>query len=67
MGGVIGDELKRLRLARGYSLRRLAELSGVDAANLSQIETGKRDAQASTLERVADALGARVTLAAKND
>lgn len=64
---MIGEELKRLRLARGYSLRELAGRCGIDATNLSEIETGKRDAQASTLERIADALGARITLAAKDD
>lgn len=67
MRRVIGHELKRLRLARGLTLRQVAELSGVTESILSKVENGKRDPAHSTVERIADALGARVTLTAKND
>lgn len=63
----MGEELKRLRLARGYGLRELAKRAGVTPAMLSEIENDKRDPQVSTVKKIADALGARVTLAAKND
>lgn len=53
-------------MARGYTLRGTAALAGVTPAMLSEIENGKRDARFSTIERVADALGARVTLAARD-
>lgn len=67
MRRVIGDELKRLRIARGLSLRATAARAGVTPAMLSEIENGKRDARFTTIERVADALGARCMLAAKNE
>jgi transcriptional regulator with XRE-family HTH domain len=37
----VGQNLKRLRTRRGYSLERLAKLSGVSRAMLSQIELGR--------------------------
>lgn len=62
---MIGDDLKRLRLARGYTLRATAARAGVTPAMLSEIENGKRDARFTTIERLAEALGARVALAAR--
>jgi transcriptional regulator with XRE-family HTH domain len=53
---IVGSNLKRLRKARGFSLERLAELSGVSRAMLGQIETGKSVPTVSLLWKVADAL-----------
>jgi transcriptional regulator with XRE-family HTH domain len=53
---IVGNNLKRLRKARGFSLERLAELSGVSRAMLGQIETGKSVPTVSLLWKVADAL-----------
>lgn len=36
---IVGSNLRRLRKAQGFSLERLAELSGVSRAMLGQIET----------------------------
>ena len=53
---IVGNNLRRLRKARAYSLERLAELSGVSRAMLGQIETGKSVPTVSLLWKVADAL-----------
>jgi transcriptional regulator with XRE-family HTH domain len=41
LSAVVGHNLKRLRTRRGHSLERLAKLSGVSRAMLSQIELGR--------------------------
>lgn len=38
----LGEYLNRIRNERGYSLRELSVKSGISAAELSRIETGKR-------------------------
>ncbi|MDX2287437.1 MAG: XRE family transcriptional regulator [Hyphomicrobiaceae bacterium] len=57
---IVGNNLKRLRKAHGYSLERLAERSKVSRAMLGQIETGKSVPTVSLLWRIADALGVSV-------
>lgn len=44
----------------GLSLHELARLSGISGSALSLIETGKRDARLSTLDRIARSLGTGV-------
>ena len=51
-----GQNLRRLRTRRGYSLDRLAKISGVSRAMLGQIETGKSSPTVSILWKVAAAL-----------
>lgn len=57
---IVGSNLRRLRKSQGFSLERLAELSGVSRAMLGQIETAKSVPTVSLLWRVADALGVPV-------
>jgi transcriptional regulator with XRE-family HTH domain len=52
-----GKNLKRLRTRRGYSLDRLADLSGVSRAMIGQIESGKSSPTISLLWKLATALG----------
>jgi transcriptional regulator with XRE-family HTH domain len=52
----VGRNLRRLRVKRGYSLERLAKLSGVSRAMLGQIETGKSAPTISLLWKVVTAL-----------
>ena len=54
---VLGQNLKRLRTRQGHSLDRLARISGVSRAMLSQIETGKSAPTISLLWKIATALG----------
>lgn len=51
-----GQNLRRLRTRRGYSLERLAKVSGVSRAMLGQIETGKSSPTLNILAKIAAAL-----------
>ena len=56
-----GEALRRERERRGYSLRELAELSGVTQDNIWKIEHGKtRRPHGRTLRKLAEALGVEV-------
>lgn len=57
LAGVVAANLKRLRTRQGYSLERLAKLSGVSRAMLGQIENAKSAPTISLLWKVATALG----------
>jgi len=54
---VVGDNLRRIRAERGFSLERLAGLSGVSRAMLGQIELGQSTPTINVLWKVARALG----------
>jgi transcriptional regulator with XRE-family HTH domain len=54
---VLGRNLRRLRTRQGHSLERLAKLSGVSRAMLSQIETGRSAPSIGLLWKIATALG----------
>lgn len=54
---VLGRNLRRLRTRQGHSLERLAKLSGVSRAMLSQIETGRSAPSISLLWKISTALG----------
>ncbi|MFH8249411.1 helix-turn-helix domain-containing protein [Microbacterium sp. B2969] len=54
---LIGVRLRDARLARGLSVRGLAQSLGVSASLISQIETGKTQPSVSTLYSIVSALG----------
>ena len=55
----IGELLRTRREQAGLSVRRLAELSGVNQANISRLETGfAPKSSLSSLTKLAEALGA---------
>ena len=54
--------MKRIRERKGLTVRELANLSNLNASNLSRIENGCLDAQLSTIERIASALGKRIDI-----
>ena len=54
---ILGANLRRLRVKRGLSLERLAKLSGVSRAMLSQVELGYSAPTINVLWRIASALG----------
>lgn len=58
----LGAQLKAARLAHGLSQPALAELSGLQQAEISRIETGVANPAADTLVRLASALQLTVTL-----
>lgn len=56
LASVVGQNLRGLRTRRGYSLERLAQLSGVSRAMLGQIELGRSVPTINLLWKVAKAL-----------
>jgi transcriptional regulator with XRE-family HTH domain len=56
LSGILGPNLRRLRVKRGLSLERLARASGVSRAMLSQIELGQSAPTINVLWKVARAM-----------
>ncbi len=54
---VDGKRLRRLRRERALSQQDLSAATGVAQATLSDLERGKRGARASTIRKLAEALG----------
>ncbi|WP_326635134.1 XRE family transcriptional regulator [Streptosporangium sp. NBC_01755] len=54
--GAIAANLRRTRLARGFSVRELAELTGVSKALISQVERGVANPTVEVLSRLATSL-----------
>jgi transcriptional regulator with XRE-family HTH domain len=52
-----GKRLQELRVEQAFSLRALAERSGVTYDTINKLELGRRPAHASTIRKLADALG----------
>ncbi len=52
----IGEKLKRIRLTRAMSQRKLAEVAGMSQRAIVDLETGKREPHPSTLGKLAQAL-----------
>ena len=52
-----GKVLRRLRRERALSQQDVARITGMAQATLSDLEGGKRGARASTLRKLAEALG----------
>jgi transcriptional regulator with XRE-family HTH domain len=55
--GNLGRNLRRARLDRKMTQEEVSEHSGVHATEVSRIESGKRDPQVSTVQRLAEAVG----------
>ncbi|HEU4661002.1 MAG TPA: helix-turn-helix transcriptional regulator [Pseudolabrys sp.] len=58
---LLGRNLRGLRLARGWTQDDLAAEAGVRQALISELECGKVDVRLDTLQRIALALGARLS------
>src|SRR5438105_3741820 len=56
----VGKAIRRLRLQRGFSQERLAELAGNSAKHVGQIERGEVNVGIDVLNRIAVALAADV-------
>src|SRR5829696_2968034 len=55
--GINGKRLQELRVEQALSLRALGERSGVAYDTINKLELGRRPAHASTIRKLADALG----------
>ena len=57
---LIGRNVKRLRIAAGFSQAELAERMGVDRAYVSGLELGRRNPTVVTLWHIGKALGVKL-------
>ena len=57
MNATFGEYLRLLRTEKGLTLTQLAAKIDLDSANLSKIETGKRDFNEKRLNKLSEALG----------
>jgi len=53
----LGQRIRSLRLAKGYTLRQLATLAGLSTSFVSMLETGKTGVAASRLQAIAEVFG----------
>lgn len=58
---IVGRKIHELRAKRNFSLRQMAERSGLNINTLSMIENGKTSPSVSTLQRLSVALGVPIT------
>ena len=58
----IADRIQYLRKQKGYSQEELADRIGTKKTYISRLENGKADIQLSTLFRIFEGLGRRVSL-----
>lgn len=58
----VGQQLRALRLARGWTLDDLAARSGLTAGNLKKMEDGRYNMRLDSLSRAAAALGAEIRI-----
>lgn len=56
----LGENIKKIRLAKGMTQGDLCRKLEVDRAYMSNIESGKKNPTLSTIERVAKALGVSI-------
>ena len=57
---MIGEAVYSARAKKGLSQKELSELTGIDQSDISKIERGVANPSASTLNRIAEALGAKL-------
>lgn len=66
MAEVVGQNLKRLRLANGLSMQALANLAEIEKSQIVRIENGQVDARISSLVVLSHALNAEIVDFFKN-
>ena len=62
-----GERLRQLRRERALSQRDLSRITGIAHDSISQLETGKRNAQPRTIRKLAEALGVKPKELMKED
>ena len=61
MAKAVGREVRRLRLAAGYSQERIAEILGVHRTQIGFIERGENTTSVHTLALIANCLGTKAS------
>jgi DNA-binding XRE family transcriptional regulator len=56
----VGERIRKIRKAKGFTQDQFAERSGLDRSHLYRVETGRQSATVRTLKTIADALDVRV-------
>lgn len=64
---IIGQQIAMLRKKHGYTTRELAELSGINYANISKIENGKYNVSIDILEKLCSVMGAKIKIEDNNE
>jgi len=57
----VGARIREIRLRKNITQVELAERAGMDQGAICDVETGKHASQVTTLERIATALGIRLS------
>ena len=63
----IGDEIKRIRKAKGLTQRQLAKISGISNASISRWESGQNEPTYFDAECLINALGCRLEIVDDSD
>jgi DNA-binding XRE family transcriptional regulator len=61
----LAGDILALRIAKGLTQRQLAQLAGIDQADLSRIERGQANPTMATFEKLADVLNADLRIVAR--
>lgn len=59
---MVGNAVAAARARKGLSQKELSDLTGIDQSDLSKIERGIANPSVNTLNRIAEALGAKLTV-----
>lgn len=59
---MVGDAVAAARAEKGLSQKELAAATGIDQSDISKIERGVANPSVGTLNRIAEALGAKLTV-----
>lgn len=62
---VMGEMIRAMRTAQGWTQEQLAEIAGITTANLSRIEAGRYSVRLDELNKIAEALSAEVRFVEK--
>lgn len=61
----MGESIRELRIAQGWTQEQLADIAGITAANVRRIEAGKYAVNIDVLNKIAIALNAELRLIEK--
>lgn len=61
----MGESIRELRIAQGWTQEQLAQIAGITAANVRSIEAGKYAVNIDVLNKIAGALNAELRMVEK--